>query len=277
MQLISFIINRPCPHTRSGATGCHGDRHVRTATFTAVGDDADVRSHAGPQHRADRRARTWPSCPGLTDSHFHPFWGAEATQGVDLTKAMTLDDLRALLRAERARIGPDAWVIGWGLTFEMFQETGHSRRHLRRRGRRRTGLPRASSTATPAVASPAAIAYRRRDRSRDVFPDFATVVVDEHGVTQPASCARAARWSSSRALIPVPTAETKYGWYIEAMKKWNAVGLTGIHAMDGSPETFDLLRTMEERGRSQHPHDRPALAATRVQLRADARAALSPR
>ena len=32
--------------------------------------------------------------PGLTDSHFHPFWGAEATQGVDLTKAKTLDDLR---------------------------------------------------------------------------------------------------------------------------------------------------------------------------------------
>ena len=62
--------------------------------------------------------------PGLTDSHFHPFWGAEATQGVDLTRAKTLDDLRALLRAERQRVGPDAWVIGWGLTFEMFQETG---------------------------------------------------------------------------------------------------------------------------------------------------------
>jgi predicted amidohydrolase YtcJ len=32
------------------------------------------------------------------------------------------------------------------------------------------------------------------------------------------------------------------------MRKWNAVGLTGLHCMDGSPETYQLLRTMEERG-----------------------------
>jgi len=45
-----------------------------------------------------------------------------ATQGADLTKALTLDDLRNPRRRATKRVGPEGrrWVVGWGLTFEMF-------------------------------------------------------------------------------------------------------------------------------------------------------------
>ncbi|HYP59613.1 MAG TPA: hypothetical protein VEQ36_04225, partial [Thermomicrobiales bacterium] len=96
---------------------------ITNGMVSAVGNDADIRPLIGPKTEVID-GRELAIVPGLTDSHFHPFWGAEATQGVDLTRAKTLDDLRTLLRAERQRIGPGAWVNGWGLTFEMFQETG---------------------------------------------------------------------------------------------------------------------------------------------------------
>jgi predicted amidohydrolase YtcJ len=217
---------------------------ISNGKFTAVGDERLVRSESGP-HTEVIDGQDMAIVPGLTDSHFHPFWGAEATQGVDLTRAKTLDDLRTLLKAERARIGPDEWVIGWGLTFEMFQQTGIRGDTFANAVGGGLAYLRFFDGHT-AVASPAALAFADVT-GREVFPDFATVVIDEHGVPT-GELREGSAMALLTRMIPVPGAETKYGWYIEAMRKWNAVGLTGIHAMDGSPQTFDLLRTMEERG-----------------------------
>ncbi len=64
--------------------------------IVAVGDDADVRAVC------DARTNLIDGSdlaivPGLTDSHFHPFWGAEATQGADLTRVRTVEQLRRAL------------------------------------------------------------------------------------------------------------------------------------------------------------------------------------
>ena len=217
---------------------------IKDGVLTAVGGDDDARSEQGPATEVID-GRGLAIVPGLTDSHFHPFWGAEATQGADLTRALTLDDLRTILRAERKRVGPDEWVIGWGLTFEMFQETGIRGDTFAEAVDGGLAYLHFFDGHT-AVASPAAISYADVT-GRETFPDFATVVVDEHGAPT-GELREGHAMELVHRHIPEPSADTKYGWYLEAMRKWNAVGLTGIHAMDGFPETYDLLRTMEERG-----------------------------
>jgi predicted amidohydrolase YtcJ len=217
---------------------------ITDGRITAVGEDADIRELIGPKTEVID-GKDLAIVPGLTDSHFHPFWGAEATQGVDLTRAKTLDDLRALLRAERERIGPDGWVIGWGLTFEMFQETGIRGDAFADAVDGGLALLGFFDGHT-AVASPAAIAFADVT-GRETFPDFSTVVTDEHGVPT-GELREGGAMELVRRAIPKPTAADKYRWYVEAMRKWNAVGLTGVHAMDGSPATFELLREMEARG-----------------------------
>src|SRR4051794_31833201 len=82
---------------------------IKDGTITAVGDDATVRAECdGKTVTADGGALH--IVPGLTDSHFHPFWGTLATQGADLTRIKSIDQLRSALATERAKVGPDAWV-----------------------------------------------------------------------------------------------------------------------------------------------------------------------
>ncbi len=64
--------------------------------------------------------------PGLIDSHMHPFMGALGARGADLLDAHTLDDVLGALSAERARCQPGEWVRGWGLDYNVFEQTGIS-------------------------------------------------------------------------------------------------------------------------------------------------------
>src|SRR3954463_760477 len=56
---------------------------VRAGTIVAVGedvgDDCDARTEVIDAHGS-------ALIPGLTDSHLHPFWGAEIARGVDLSR-----------------------------------------------------------------------------------------------------------------------------------------------------------------------------------------------
>src|SRR5829696_5506062 len=58
--------------------------------------------------------------PGLVDSHIHPFRGTDGTRGADLNGLRTLDEVRGVLAAERARCAPGEWVLGWGLSYDAF-------------------------------------------------------------------------------------------------------------------------------------------------------------
>src|SRR5688500_15094014 len=78
---------------------------VRDGLIVAVGDDAEVREHTGPQTElVDGRGMA--VVPGLVDSHIHPFHGTHGTRGADLNGLRTLDEVRGALAAERARCGP---------------------------------------------------------------------------------------------------------------------------------------------------------------------------
>lgn len=217
---------------------------VCDGAILAVGDDAAIRAYCDARTGVID-GRDLAIVPGLTDSHFHPFWGAEATQGADLTKVRTVDQLRGALAAERRRVGPDAWVRGWGLVFEVFEETGI-----------RGDLFADAVAGQPAyvgffdghtaVVTPAALA-RAGVTGRETFDDFSTVVCDEHGVPT-GELRENGAMNLVLAAIPAPSAAERYRWYVDAIRRWNAVGLTAVHAMDGSPATFDLLRQLEANG-----------------------------
>jgi predicted amidohydrolase YtcJ len=51
-----------------------------------------------------------------------------------------------------------------------------------------------------------------------------------------------------RDRIPERTPEQKRRAYVDNMKVWNALGLTGLHAMMGKPELLDVVRDLEAAG-----------------------------
>src|SRR5215203_7249061 len=86
---------------------------VKDGAIVATGDNDAIRAMRGPGTRLiDGRGIAF--VPGLTDAHIHPLMGTIRTQGADLFDAMSLDDIRQRLITERNRLGPNAWVQGWG-------------------------------------------------------------------------------------------------------------------------------------------------------------------
>ena len=96
---------------------------IKDGLIVAAGDDDSVRATRGPGTEVID-GRGIALVPGLTDAHIHPISSSIATRGVDAFDCVTLEELRAKLRAEAATLGPDDWVVGWGLHYEMFGPTG---------------------------------------------------------------------------------------------------------------------------------------------------------
>ena len=72
---------------------------VRDGTIVGVGDDAEVRETCDARTEVVD-ARGGAVVPGLVDAYQHPFWGAEASQGVDLNGLRSLDEVRLALAGE---------------------------------------------------------------------------------------------------------------------------------------------------------------------------------
>ncbi|MGD9710977.1 MAG: amidohydrolase [Thermomicrobiales bacterium] len=217
---------------------------LRDGVITAVGDDATIRAECdGSTELVDGSGLH--IVPGLTDAHLHPFWGAEATQGVDLSDVWTIADLNATLATERDRRQGEGWITGWGLHFEPFLATGI---------RGDVFADAVGSTPTllgffdghTAVANQAALDRSGIDGPRQ-FDELAAIVCDAEG-RPTGELQESAAMQLVRDAIPHPSDEERYGWYVEAIRRMNAVGLTAIHGMDGEPATFELLRHLEARG-----------------------------
>jgi predicted amidohydrolase YtcJ len=216
----------------------------RDGVLVAVGDDAEVREHIGPATDVlDGAGAT--VVPGLVDTHIHPFHGTESTRGVDLREARTLDDVRRLLAAERARCGPDAWVLGHSVRYEPFHASGI----------------RAEAIADAIGASPAlvgfydghtalatepALALAGVDGPRQ-FTEYAEVVCDPDGRPTGALLENGAM-ELVRGAVPSWSLAERLDAYAATFRAFNAAGLTGVQAMLGDPELLDAVRALEERG-----------------------------
>jgi hypothetical protein len=214
---------------------------IHAGDLVAVGSDAEIRALGPAAETIDLRG----ACvvPGLVDSHIHPILGAEDTRGADLTGARTLEAVREVLAAERRRNGGD-WVRGWGLEYDVFRETGI-----------RGELLEDAVGGAPAfvmfvdlhtgVATPRALALAGVDGPR-TFDENAEVVcaagLPTGELRETAACALV------QEAMPSLDAVERYRLYANTLRRFSEVGLTGLHAMDGSPETFELLHELEAKG-----------------------------
>jgi hypothetical protein len=245
---------------------------IRSGEFLAVGTDAEIRALGSAAETIDLQGAS--VVPGLVDSHIHPILGAEETRGADLTGARTLDAVRAALAAEQRR-SVSVWVLGWGLDYDVFRKTGI-----------RGDLLEDAVGGAPAfvmfmdlhtgVATPRALALAGVDGPRTFDENAEVVCVDglpTGELRESAACALV------QNAIPSLTAGERYRLYADTLRRFAEVGLTGLHAMDGTPETFDLLHELEANDdlcvrivvpfwiRPDHsPKDWDELAARRRQL-----------
>jgi hypothetical protein len=216
---------------------------VKDGLITATGDDDSIRAMRGlGTNLIDGRGIAL--VPGLTDAHIHPLMGTVRTQGADLFDTNSLDDIRQRLAAERERVGPNAWVQGWGLHYEPFENVGI-----------RSALFDEVSAGQPmlleffdghtALANRAALDLAGI-QGPIAFEEEATVVCLDGVLT-----GELQEWAAMRLVqdvIPEADAGTRYRWYRESFRRFSEAGLTAIHAMDGTPEELAIYRRLEENG-----------------------------
>lgn len=217
---------------------------IKDGLIVSTGDDDTVRALRGAGTQViDGRGISF--VPGLTDSHLHPISSSIATRGVDLFDAVTLEDLWARLRAEAATLGPQDWVIGWGLHYEMFGPTGirgdlldeavGGRPTYLRFFDGHSGVANRPALAIAGVTGPVE------------FTETSTVTCDENGVPTGELLENAAMqlvWSAVPALSP----EAEYERYKETFRRFAEVGLTYVHAMEATPDEFAIYQQLEDRG-----------------------------
>jgi predicted amidohydrolase YtcJ len=216
---------------------------IKNGLIAATGDDDAIRAMRGPGTRLiDGRCIAFT--PGLTDSHIHPLMGTLRTQGADLFAAKSLAEIRARLARERENTGPDGWVRGWGLHYEPFETSGihgdlfddavAGRPMLLEFFDGHTALVNQAALHLAGIAGPVA------------FAEEASVVCLDGRPT-----GELQEWAAMRLvqeIVPEADAETRYGWFRDSFRRFNEVGLTAIHAMDGTPEELETYRRLEENG-----------------------------
>ena len=210
---------------------------ISDGVIVAVGSEDEVRALCGASTEVVGCAGA-AITPGLVDSHQHPFLGAEDTRGVDLSGRSTLAEVQAMLRAERDRLGEAEWVRGYSLEYAVF-----------------AGGPISASAIDEAVrgapayltffdfhtvlASTAGLAAGGVDGPRS-FADSSEVVCI--GGAPTGELREPSAYELVKAAVPQPTHAERLELYAGALARMNACGLTGVHGMDGTPETFAFCR-----------------------------------
>ncbi|MFN8663576.1 MAG: amidohydrolase [Thermomicrobiales bacterium] len=216
---------------------------IKDGLIVAAGDDDAVRATRGAGTEViDGRGIAF--VPGLTDAHIHPISSSIATRGVDAFDCVTLEELRAKLRAEAASLGPDDWVVGWGVHYEMFSPTG-IRGDLLDEAVGGRPIYLRFFDGHSAVANRTALAIAGVTGPVE-FADASSVTV-ENGVPTGELLEIAAMNLVSNAIPPL-TPEAEYERYRDTFRRYAEVGLTYVHAMEATPEEFSIYQALEDRG-----------------------------
>lgn len=235
--------------TNTGADGDSTAILIRDGRIVSLGSDAEVRAiaeSAGIQV-SDLAGAT--VTPGFFDSHTHPHWAAEVTAGIDLGGLESVSEIRDAIAAEHARLPAGAWVRGWNLEYEPFEETGLRGDVLADAA---PGRPVAlicydlhTGLATPAALAAAGITGARE------FADASEIVVDPDG-TPTGELREPTAYNILFEAAPKPSPEVERDGLRDMFRRLAEVGLTGGAIMDGKARTVELLAELEERGELDH-------------------------
>jgi hypothetical protein len=216
----------------------------RAGELIGVGDDADVRALIDAGTEVFDGDGLWV-CPGLVDSHIHPFWGTVKTRGVDLRSARTLDEVRRRLAGGRAGLRDGEWLLGHSVRYEPFHESGIRADLI---AQATAGVPTMIGffDGHSALASQEALALAEVTGARE-FDEAAEVVCDADGRPTGALLEAGAMQLVIDA-VPAWTDAELLDAYTETLRRMNAVGLTGAHVMIGDPELLERVDALERRG-----------------------------
>lgn len=215
---------------------------VDQGEITRLGSEDEVLQHTGPTTEIiDAGGATLT--PGLIDSHMHPIWGAELTEGTDFGGITSLETVRQMVAEAAADLPPQAWIRGWNLDYKAFPN-----------GIRGTLLDEAAGGRPvliifydlhTALANAAALSIAGVDGSEQ-FADASLVVTDSAG--QPTG---ELREMPAYMLLTdaAPQAETPVVLdTIEAiLQESAATGVTSAAVMDGRDRTLNLVDELEAR------------------------------
>jgi len=214
---------------------------VRAGVVVAVGDDGEVRAACdATTHVVDARGRSL--VPGLVDGHAHPFWGTDLTRGVSLAGCRDPEAVRRALAEERSR--SDGWVFGWGLNPDVFPAGELDAAIVTQAVGDAPAVVLCADLHT-AVASQRALALAGIDGPR-AFADASEIVCVDGRPT--GELREPSATGLLLAAAPARTEAERRAAYAATLRRQHALGLTGVHVMDGAPATFALLRELEASG-----------------------------
>ncbi|WP_188111252.1 amidohydrolase [Nocardioides antri] len=214
---------------------------VEDGRVVAVGDAADLRGTGVEVVDHGDAVLT----PGLVDGHAHPVAGLELTDGVDLTDALDLDAVRALLAEERDRLAPGAWLKGWGLNPVVFGGRAPTAEDL---GPAFAGIPGYVQIydGHASIASREALALAGVD-GPITFASSSRVDLDADG--RPTGyLVEADACEVVEKVIPPLTIAEQVDRLRALLGGMAAVGYTGLHAMDFRDPAHELVTLLEEDG-----------------------------
>jgi predicted amidohydrolase YtcJ len=217
---------------------------VKNGTIVALGSDDEVRD-ACDASTIVLGEPGWAITPGLSDGHQHLFMGAQIGRGVDFDRVATLDGIRSLLAAERVRIGPGAWLVGFALEYAALGNQAYAHELIDAAAGDGPMLVYALDLHT-GFTNAEGLRQSSVDGARH-FPDGSSIVCDHQG--RPTGELRE-RTAINVVLDCVPSVgrDERLTWYRDTIRRQNAVGITGVHLMDGDFSTADLLASLESEG-----------------------------
>lgn len=217
---------------------------VADGRIVAIGDRRDTSGWAGRGTRTVHLPGV--VLPGLVDSHAHPVLGARVSRGLDLQGVRTLGELRTILTHACHEAAPGAWVLGWGLSHDVWEGASITAASLGSAVDGALVLLRMFD-AHSALASSAALAQAGVDGPR-TFPSGAGVAVDAAGTPTGVLQEHEAIDLVER-LVPVePLAEVAER-LADHLERMAAAGLTGAHVMDFEGDPAALYAAVEEADR----------------------------
>ena len=216
---------------------------VRDERIVAVGSNADIREHQGPQtYVIELAGRT--VIPGLTDNHFHGIGGGD---GVDLAGARSLEEVLSAI-STRAEETPPGDVI-------ITNSDWHEGQLDEQRLPYRDDLDQATQEHPIVVV---------RGGHEYVLNSAALAYWDIDESTQPVAGGRIGRYLDGRlngelvdrakGLVQLPLVADRSPTEIqddlaESHRTLNSRGITSIRYPGASPEMYDMLLALREEGR----------------------------
>jgi predicted amidohydrolase YtcJ len=219
---------------------------VRGRRIAFVGTDAEAQSWRGPHTRVvDAGGRT--VIPGFIDSHFHLLWGSLELSDIQLAAATDWSRAASLIQAYAAEHGDAAWLVGYGLHYDILGGgQALTRQHLDALVRDRPLIVFAYDHHT-AWANTEALRRAGRLHSAEVVAPNSEIVMAADG-SATGELREGGAYGPLMGLIPPPGPVLRRAALQRGLAEAARLGLTSVHNMDGTAETISLFAALEDAG-----------------------------